>query len=156
MPVKAKENYKHQQTTSFWEVTNSEEEQEEEEEESENQEFTYQNPIPENPNIETLNFQTQQNPNLENPEIETLNFQTQHNQNNHNPNINNQQHLPPVIMINLALPINEQQQQLLQPPQQLQQLLQQPQQQLQQPNVDPMVYTLIAKLEKFTSEEDDA
>ncbi|KAG9294177.1 hypothetical protein G9A89_021536 [Geosiphon pyriformis] len=46
-------------------------------------------------------------------------------------------------------------QQLLQPPQQPQQLLQQPQQQLQQPNVDPMAYALIAKLEKFTSKENN-
>ncbi|KAG9285321.1 hypothetical protein G9A89_010796 [Geosiphon pyriformis] len=123
-------------------TANLEEEQEKEEEESEDQKFTYQNPIPENPNIETLNFLTQQNPNLKNPEIETPNFQIQHNQNN-------------LIVINLALPINEQQQQLLQPSQQPQQLLQQQQQQLQQLNINPMAYTLIVKLEKFTSKEDD-
>ncbi|KAG9307307.1 hypothetical protein G9A89_017135 [Geosiphon pyriformis] len=45
-------------TASLWKVTDSEEEQEEKKEESEDQEFTYQNPIPENPNIETPNFQT--------------------------------------------------------------------------------------------------
>ncbi|KAG9289050.1 hypothetical protein G9A89_015599 [Geosiphon pyriformis] len=44
----------------------------------------------------------------------------------------------------------------IQPPQQSQQLLQQPQQQLQQPNLDPIVYAPIAKLKKFTSEEDNA
>ncbi|KAG9305894.1 hypothetical protein G9A89_016546 [Geosiphon pyriformis] len=60
-------------TVSSWKVTDLEKEQKEE---SEDQEFTYQNLIPKNPNIETPNFQTQQNPNLENPEIETLNFQT--------------------------------------------------------------------------------
>ncbi|KAG9289693.1 hypothetical protein G9A89_014428 [Geosiphon pyriformis] len=54
----------------------------EEEEEAKDQEFTYQNPIPENPEIETLNFQNQQN------------------QNDQNPNINNQQHLSSVIIIN--------------------------------------------------------
>ncbi|KAG9306563.1 hypothetical protein G9A89_004760 [Geosiphon pyriformis] len=72
------------------------------EEEFEDQEFIYQNPI------------------TENPEIETPNFQTQHNQNDRNPNINNQQHLPPRIVIN-TLPVppidKQQQQQLLQPPQ---------------------------------------
>ncbi|KAG9286565.1 hypothetical protein G9A89_014731 [Geosiphon pyriformis] len=45
-----------------------------------------------------------------------------------------------------ALPIDKQQQQSLQ----------QPQQQLQQPNPDPMAYTPIVKLEKFTGKEDDA
>ncbi|KAG9285853.1 hypothetical protein G9A89_013278 [Geosiphon pyriformis] len=88
---------------------------------SEDQEFTYQNLIPEN------------------PEIETPNFQTQHNQNNQNPNINNQQHLPSIIIIN-PLP----------------QLLLQLQQQLQQPNLDPMAYISIAKLEKFTGKKDNA
>ncbi|KAG9290619.1 hypothetical protein G9A89_011582 [Geosiphon pyriformis] len=140
----------------FQKVTDLEEEQEEKEEESENQKFTYQNLIPENLNIKTPNFQTQQNPNLENSEIETLNFQIQYHQNNHNPDINNQQHLPLVIMINPVPPIDKQQQQLLQSLQQLQQLLQQLQQQLQQPNVNPMAYALIAKLEKFTGKEDNA
>ncbi|KAG9291315.1 hypothetical protein G9A89_021817 [Geosiphon pyriformis] len=59
-------------------------------------------------------------------------------------------------MINPAPPIDEQQQQLLQPSQQPQQPLQEQQQQLQQPNIDLMAYALIAKLEKFTSEKDDA
>ncbi|KAG9290343.1 hypothetical protein G9A89_007074 [Geosiphon pyriformis] len=77
-------------TVSSWKVMELKKEQEEEEEESENQEFTYQNPIPENPNIKTLNFQTQQNLNLENPEIETPNFQTQPNQNNQNSDLINQ------------------------------------------------------------------
>ncbi|KAG9301279.1 hypothetical protein G9A89_012662 [Geosiphon pyriformis] len=49
--------------------------------EAKDQKFTYQNSIPENLNIETLNIQTQQNPNLENPEIKTPNFQTQQNWN---------------------------------------------------------------------------
>ncbi|KAG9303937.1 hypothetical protein G9A89_005847 [Geosiphon pyriformis] len=133
-------------TASPWEVMKLEKKQEEEEEESKDQEFTYQNPIPENLNIKTPNFQTQQNPNLENPEIGTPNFQMQHNQNNQNSDINNQQHLPPIIRINP----------LLQPPQQPQQLLQQLQQQLQQPNVNPMAYALIAKLEKFTGKENNA
>ncbi|KAG9286645.1 hypothetical protein G9A89_012195 [Geosiphon pyriformis] len=87
-------------TTSLWEVMESEEKQEEKEEESEDQEFTYQNPIPENLNIETPNFQTQQNLNLENLEIETLNFQMQPNQNDQNPDLINQQNLPPEIIIN--------------------------------------------------------
>ncbi|KAG9297053.1 hypothetical protein G9A89_001537 [Geosiphon pyriformis] len=85
----------------------------------------------------------------------------QHNPNNRNPNINNQQHLPPVIMINplSALPIDKQQQQLLQLPQLPQQPLPQPQQQLQQPlqpNLNPMAYISIAKLKKFTGVKDDA
>ncbi|KAG9306152.1 hypothetical protein G9A89_016056 [Geosiphon pyriformis] len=66
-------------TTSPWEVMKSEKKQKKEKEKSEDQEFTYQNLIPENPNIETSNFQTQQNLNLENPEIETPNFQMQPN-----------------------------------------------------------------------------
>ncbi|KAG9307410.1 hypothetical protein G9A89_017239 [Geosiphon pyriformis] len=56
-----------------YEPTESEKEQEEEEKkESEDQKFTYQNPITKNPDIGTLNFQTQQDRNLENPEIKTL------------------------------------------------------------------------------------
>ncbi|KAG9284633.1 hypothetical protein G9A89_004675 [Geosiphon pyriformis] len=48
-------------TTSPWEVTESEGEQEKEEKEkSENQKFTYQNPIPENPEFETPNQPLQQ------------------------------------------------------------------------------------------------
>ncbi|KAG9290345.1 hypothetical protein G9A89_007076 [Geosiphon pyriformis] len=91
-------------TVSSWEVMELKKEQEEkEEEESEDQEFTYQNPIPENPNIEILNFQTQQNLNLENLEIETPNFQMQPNQNNQNPDLINQQNLPSGIIINQPL-----------------------------------------------------
>ncbi|KAG9302466.1 hypothetical protein G9A89_006430 [Geosiphon pyriformis] len=74
---------------------------------------------------------------LEHSEIKTLVNQTPENQNNQNSNIINQ-HLSPVI---------QQQPQLL-PQQQIQQ---QP-----QPNLDPITYTPIAKLEKFTSEENDA
>ncbi|KAG9286377.1 hypothetical protein G9A89_014543 [Geosiphon pyriformis] len=94
--------------------------------------FTYQNPIPKNP---------EQHLNLKNLEIETLNFQTPQNLNNTNPKTINQQNLSP---------------QLLQPPQQPQQPLQQSQQQLQQPNLDLMIYTPIAKLEKFTDKEGNA
>ncbi|KAG9307138.1 hypothetical protein G9A89_016966 [Geosiphon pyriformis] len=125
---------------------------EKEEEESEDQEFTYQHPITENSEVETPNFQTQQNLNLENPEIETPNHQRQ---NNPNPELINQQNLPPVIVIN-QLPINPIakpiQQPLQLPPQQpvQQQLLQQP------PNLDPMAYAPIAKLDNFTGKEDDA
>ncbi|KAG9292518.1 hypothetical protein G9A89_002153 [Geosiphon pyriformis] len=61
-------------TTSFWEITKLEGEQKEEEKKFKDQEFTYQNLIPENPEIETPNFQTQQNLNLENPEIRTPNI----------------------------------------------------------------------------------
>ncbi|KAG9299400.1 hypothetical protein G9A89_014049 [Geosiphon pyriformis] len=88
-------------------------------------------------------------------------LELQHNQNDRNFDINNQQHLPPVIVINPppALPINEQQQQLFQPPQQLQQPFPPPQQQLQQPPqqqiIAPIAYAFIAKLEKFTSKEDN-
>ncbi|KAG9303713.1 hypothetical protein G9A89_018610 [Geosiphon pyriformis] len=81
MSVKAKKNYKHQQnainialagmSTSnitstfgqfpFQKPTKSEKKQEkEEEEESEDQEFIYQNPITENPDIGIPNFKTQQ------------------------------------------------------------------------------------------------
>ncbi|KAG9291014.1 hypothetical protein G9A89_012886 [Geosiphon pyriformis] len=79
----------------------------EEEKESEDQEFTYQNPITEN---------LEQNLNLENLEIETPNHQRQ---NNPNPKLINQQNLPPVIIIN-QLPINS----ITKP---IQQPLQQPQ-----------------------------
>ncbi|KAG9292972.1 hypothetical protein G9A89_016334 [Geosiphon pyriformis] len=94
---------------SPWKITESDKK---EEEETKDQEFTYQNPIPENLDIEILNFQTQQNLNLENPEIETPNFQMQHNQNNQNPNINNQHHLSPAIDL---LPVDTPQQPLSQP-----------------------------------------
>ncbi|KAG9297003.1 hypothetical protein G9A89_008589 [Geosiphon pyriformis] len=69
------------------------EEQEEEEEEFKDQEFTYQNPIPKNPEVETSNLQTQQYLNLENPEIRTLNIQALPNQDNSNPKLINQQNL---------------------------------------------------------------
>ncbi|KAG9284540.1 hypothetical protein G9A89_014144 [Geosiphon pyriformis] len=83
-------------------------------------------------------------------EIKTLVNQTLENQNNQNPNVINQ-YLPPVIVINSppALPNAQQQQQP--------QLLSQQQiQQQSQPNLDPMAYTPIAKLEKFTGKEDNA
>ncbi|KAG9287558.1 hypothetical protein G9A89_019619 [Geosiphon pyriformis] len=126
----------------------------EEEEELEDQEFTYQNPITKNLEIETPNFQAQQNLNLENSEIETPNHQRQ---NNPNPKLINQQNLPLVIVID-QLPINpvaEPIQQLFQlPPQQpvQQQLLQQPP---QQPNLDSMAYTPIAKLDNFTGKKNN-
>ncbi|KAG9296634.1 hypothetical protein G9A89_002905 [Geosiphon pyriformis] len=62
-------------TATLWELS-EEEEQEKKEEKSEDQEFTYQNPIPENPEFETPNNQTLRNPNQKNPKIETPNFQT--------------------------------------------------------------------------------
>ncbi|KAG9290274.1 hypothetical protein G9A89_022250 [Geosiphon pyriformis] len=74
-----------------------------------------------------LSTKLRQNLILENPEIETLNLQTPQNQNNPNPNINNQQNLPPIIVINPSL----------------------------QSNLDPIVYAPITKLEKFTGKEDD-
>ncbi|KAG9284805.1 hypothetical protein G9A89_003728 [Geosiphon pyriformis] len=111
------------------------EEQEEEKEESEDQEFTYQNPILENPEFETPNNQTSRNPNQKNPKIETLNIRTPLNQDNQN----SEQNLQP-----LQQPIH-QPQQPLQPPIQQQQL-----------NLDPMVYTPIAKIDNFTSEENNA
>ncbi|KAG9290662.1 hypothetical protein G9A89_011625 [Geosiphon pyriformis] len=82
-----------------WKVIKSEEE---EEKEAKDQEFTYQNPIAENPEFEILNLQTQQNLNPENLKIETPNIQTQDNQ---NLNLINQQNLSPVIIINQP-PIN--------------------------------------------------
>ncbi|KAG9301801.1 hypothetical protein G9A89_003188 [Geosiphon pyriformis] len=95
----------------------------ESEEESKDQEFTYQNPIPKNPTIETPNLQTQQHLDLENPEIKTLNIQTPQNHNNSNPELINQPNLLPVIVINQPLikPIIEP----IKPPQQPQQLFQQ-------------------------------
>ncbi|KAG9303717.1 hypothetical protein G9A89_018614 [Geosiphon pyriformis] len=103
---------------------------EEKEEESENQEFTYQNPITENSEFETPNFQMQPNLNPENLEIKTLNIQTLPIQDNQNPKTINQQNLPPEIIINqppielIIEPI--QQQPLQQPIQHLQQPIQQP------------------------------
>ncbi|KAG9287842.1 hypothetical protein G9A89_017437 [Geosiphon pyriformis] len=116
--------------------------QEIEEKKSEDQEFTYQNPILENPEIKTPNFQTQSN--LDNSENNILNIQTPSNQNNPNSKIINQ-HLPPVIIIN-------------QPPVELiGQPIQPPNQQNQQPPPQQqMTYVLIAKLDKFNSKEDDA
>ncbi|KAG9307321.1 hypothetical protein G9A89_017149 [Geosiphon pyriformis] len=64
-------------TTTPWELS-----EEEEKKELEDQEFTYQNPITENLEVETPNLQTQQNLNLENPEIKTPNIQPPPNQNN--------------------------------------------------------------------------
>ncbi|KAG9306874.1 hypothetical protein G9A89_002543 [Geosiphon pyriformis] len=102
-----------------WEVMESEKE---EEEETEDQKFTYQNLITENPEFETPNLQNQQNLNLVNSEVETLNIQTPPTQDNQNPNLINQPNLPP-------------------PP--------------QPPNLDPMAYAPITKLDNFTSKEDD-
>ncbi|KAG9294922.1 hypothetical protein G9A89_003262 [Geosiphon pyriformis] len=135
-------------------------ESEKEEKESEDQEFTYQHLITENPEVETPNLQTQQNLNLENLEIETPNIHTPLNQRNQNPNLIHQQHLPSIIIINQPPiePISEPIQPLQVLPQQplsLQLLQQQPPQQSQQPIV-LMAYTPIAKLEKFTGKEDDA
>ncbi|KAG9304419.1 hypothetical protein G9A89_019981 [Geosiphon pyriformis] len=59
--------------SDLWEVIESEKEKEKE---AEDQEFTYQNLIAENPEFETPNLQIQQNLNPENPEIETPNIQT--------------------------------------------------------------------------------
>ncbi|KAG9286102.1 hypothetical protein G9A89_022779 [Geosiphon pyriformis] len=122
--------------SDLWEVTKSEEE---EKKETEDQEFTYQNPITENPEFETLNLRNQQNLNSVNSEVETPNIQTLPTQNNQNPNLINQSNLP-------LQPL-----QLL--PQQNQQPLQQPP---QPPNLDPMAYAPIAKLDNFTSEENNA
>ncbi|KAG9291202.1 hypothetical protein G9A89_004605 [Geosiphon pyriformis] len=127
----------------------------EKEKESEEQEFTYQNLITENPEVETLNLQTQQNLNLENSEIKTPNHQRQ---NNPNSELINQQNLPLIIVINqppinpIAKPIQQPLQLPLQQPVQ-QQLLQQPS---QQPNLDSMAYTPIAKLDNFTGKENNA
>ncbi|KAG9299440.1 hypothetical protein G9A89_009392 [Geosiphon pyriformis] len=57
--------------------------------------FKSRSPMPSgNPDIRTLNFQTQQDQNLENPEIGTP-----PNQNDQNPDLINQQNLPPNIII---------------------------------------------------------
>ncbi|KAG9303863.1 hypothetical protein G9A89_005773 [Geosiphon pyriformis] len=85
--------------SDLWEAAESKKE----EEESEDQKFTYQHLITENPEVETPNLQTQQQ--LENPEIKTLNIQMLPNQRNQKPELINQQNLPPVIIIN-QLPIN--------------------------------------------------
>ncbi|KAG9289219.1 hypothetical protein G9A89_022529 [Geosiphon pyriformis] len=135
---------------TLWELS-----EEKEKKELENQEFTYQNLITENPEVETPNFQAQQSLNLENLEIETLNHQRQ---NNPNSKLNNQQNLPPVIVIDQLLinSVAEPIQQPFQlPPQQpvQQQPFQQPP---QQPNLDSMTYVPITKLDNFTGKEDDA
>ncbi|KAG9287479.1 hypothetical protein G9A89_023851 [Geosiphon pyriformis] len=134
-----------------WEAAESKKE----EEKSEDQEFTYQHPITENLEVETSNIQTQQQ--LENPEIKTPNIRMPPNQRNQNPKLINQQNLSPVIIIDQPLinPIAEPIQQPLQlPPQQpgQQQLLQQPP---QPPNLDPMAYAPIAKLDNFMGEENN-
>ncbi|KAG9295506.1 hypothetical protein G9A89_013535 [Geosiphon pyriformis] len=95
---------------------------------------------------------------LENPEIETPNIRMPPNQRNQGPELINQQNLPSVIIINQLLinPIAEPIQQPSQlPPQQpgQQQLLQQPP---QPPNLDPIAYAPIAKLDNFTGKEDNA
>ncbi|KAG9295580.1 hypothetical protein G9A89_003883 [Geosiphon pyriformis] len=125
-----------------WEAAESEKE----EKESEDQKFTYQHPIIENPEQQ-----------LENPEIKTPNIRMPPNQRNQGPELINQQNLPLVIVINQPPfnPIVEPIQQPLQLPSQQprqQQLLQQPS---QPPNLDPMAYAPIAKLDNFTGEEDD-
>ncbi|KAG9297755.1 hypothetical protein G9A89_011270 [Geosiphon pyriformis] len=122
--------------SDLWEAAESKKE----EKKSEDQEFTYLHPIPKNLEVETPNIQTQQQ--LENPEIEILNIRMLPNPKNQNPELINQQNLPPVI------------QSLQLPPQQpgQQQLLQQPP---QPPNLDPMAYALIAKLDNFTGKEND-
>ncbi|KAG9295893.1 hypothetical protein G9A89_006632 [Geosiphon pyriformis] len=114
----------------------------EEEEGSEDQGFIYQNPISENSEFEILNFQIPINPNLENLENTTPNIQTPQ-----NPKQINQNNLP------LNIPHQPNQPSLQQSAQQPLQLLSQ---QLQQPVQQQMTYALIAKLKKFTSNEDDA
>ncbi|KAG9301146.1 hypothetical protein G9A89_012529 [Geosiphon pyriformis] len=140
---------------SLWKITESERGQEvEEEKKSKDHKFTYQNPILENPESKTPNFQTQ--PNLDNQKNNTPNIQTPPNQNNPNFKVINQ-YLPSVIVIDqppvepIGQPIqpqNQQNQQLLPVPPQQQQQLPPPQQQ-------QMAYAPITKLDKFNSEEDD-
>ncbi|KAG9298450.1 hypothetical protein G9A89_000019 [Geosiphon pyriformis] len=89
--------------------------------------------------FETLDLQNQQNLNSVNLEVETPNIQPPPTQNNQNSNLINQSNLPL--------------QPLQLPPHQNQQLLQQPP---QPPNLDPMAYAPIAKLDNFTGKEDDA
>ncbi|KAG9294649.1 hypothetical protein G9A89_008128 [Geosiphon pyriformis] len=86
-----------------WKVTESEEEKEEE---TEDQEFTYQNLITENPELRPQIFRTTE-----------------------------------PIQQPLQLPLQQNQQPLQQPP--------------QPPNLDPMAYAPIAKLDNFTSKEND-
>ncbi|KAG9303547.1 hypothetical protein G9A89_018443 [Geosiphon pyriformis] len=132
-------------TVSPWKITESEEE------EDKDQEFNYQNPI-----LEDQNIQTQQH--LENSEIETPNIRTSPNQRNQNPELIHQQNLSPVIVVDQP-PIKLIGEPIQPPPVLPQQplLLQQPlQQPSQPPNLDPIAYTPIAKLDNFTSKEDDA
>ncbi|KAG9295141.1 hypothetical protein G9A89_006122 [Geosiphon pyriformis] len=102
-------------TISPWEIIESEEK------EDKDQEFNYQNPILENPNI-----QTQQH--LENSEIKTPNIRTCQ-----------------IKEIKTLIPPQQ--------PLSFQQSFQQPP---QPPNLDPMAYAPIAKLNNFISEEDNA
>ncbi|KAG9300553.1 hypothetical protein G9A89_002431 [Geosiphon pyriformis] len=132
-------------TTTPWKLS-----KEEEEKELEDQKFTYQNLILENPEFRILNVQTQQ----KNLEIEIPNIQVPQNQ---NPKVINQ-HLPPIIVIDqlpvepigqpIQIPNQQTQQSPSVPPQQQQQLSLQQQQQ--------MAYTPITKFDKFTSKEDNA
>ncbi|KAG9304189.1 hypothetical protein G9A89_019751 [Geosiphon pyriformis] len=95
---------------------------------------------------------------LENLEIKTPNIQTPPNQRNQKPELINQQNLSPVIVIDqppinpIAKPIQQPLQLPSQQPEQQQPLQQPP----QLPNLDPMAYTPITKLDNFTGEEDDA
>ncbi|KAG9306644.1 hypothetical protein G9A89_004191 [Geosiphon pyriformis] len=52
--------------TDPWEITASKKEEEEEKKEEEDQKFNYQNPIPENPEIENLNNLNSDNINQQN------------------------------------------------------------------------------------------
>ncbi|KAG9285171.1 hypothetical protein G9A89_004386 [Geosiphon pyriformis] len=100
-------------------------------------EFNYQNPI-----LEDWNIQTQQH--LENLEIKMPNIRILPNQRNQNPKLINQQNLPLVIVINQP-PINPIAKPIQQPLQlSFQQLPSQP------PNLDPITYIPIAKLDNFT------
>ncbi|KAG9300346.1 hypothetical protein G9A89_009970 [Geosiphon pyriformis] len=140
--------------SNSWEITESEGKQEvEKEKKSEDQEFTYQNPILENLEIETLNFQTQ--PNLDNQKNNTPNIQTLSNQNYLNPEVINQ-YLLPVIVINQP-PVEPIGQPIQPPNQQNQQLPPVPtqQQQLLPPQQQQMAYVPIVKLDKFNSKKDD-
>ncbi|KAG9306842.1 hypothetical protein G9A89_005743 [Geosiphon pyriformis] len=128
---------------------------EKKEEGSEDQGFIYQNPISENLEFETPNFQTPINPNLKNSENATSNIQTLQNSKQINQN-----NLPLNIVINqppidpIAKPIHQliqQPHQPNQPPlqQPAQQPLQPPPQQFQQLVQQQMAYTPIAKLENL-------
>ncbi|KAG9300968.1 hypothetical protein G9A89_005026 [Geosiphon pyriformis] len=79
-----------------------------------------------------LKKKRKKNRKIKNLLIKTQSLKTRK-QNNPNPELSNQQNLPPVIIID---------QLLINPPP-------------QQPNLDPMAYTPIAKLDNFTGEEDN-